>query len=378
MSAPLRLAVVGTPRSGNSWLRFLLHRGWHLPVFAVHDMTPEFCAALPPEAVVQIHWRRTPEFVRKLADLGFRVVAPVRHPMDVLISILHFCWYEPDTGSWLLGTNGNEDGIKAAMPRSRSFVEYCTGPRAAELLRVSDDWHGRPDVISVRYEEMVADPRAGVLRLAEQLGPLRCGSVDELIDNCSMDSSRRTSRNNHFWKGQPGLWKTLLPAAEAEEILAAVRPTCERFGYDTSPDPTLTASAADANWVNYCGQELMKTVQRNTLGYQTDLERLTREAEQARHERDTARGERDAAVRERNAARHELAQLVTALTAQRPATPGAPPPAMRKHLGETAERIERFFSLQGFSVKLALFVQSLRNMVGGRKTARGGRGFQHR
>lgn len=371
MSAPIRLAVVGTPRSGNSWLRFLLHRGYGLPVFAVHDMTPEFCAALPSEAVVQIHWRRTPEFVQRLAAHGFRVVAPVRHPLDVLISILHFCWYEPDTGSWLLGTNGNEDTIKAAMPRSRSFVDYCTGPRAAELLRVSDDWHGQPDVVSVRYEEMVADPRAGVLRLAEQIGPLRCASVDDVLDECSMGSSRRTSRNNHFWKGQPGLWRTLLPAAEADEILAALRPACERFGYDTTPDPALTASAADANWVSYCGPELTRTVQRNTLGYHTDLDRLTREADHLRHEREIARGERDAAVRERNAARHELSQLVVALTSQRTPTPDAPPPAMRKHLGDTAERIERFFALQGFSVKLATFVQGLRNRVGFNRTARG-------
>lgn len=361
MSAPIRLAVVGTPRSGNSWLRFLLHHGWHLPVFAVHDMTPEFCAALPTEAVVQIHWRRTPEFVQKLTDLGFRVVAPVRHPMDVLISILHFCWYEPDTGSWLLGTGGNEDDIKAAMPRSRSFVEYCTGPRAAELLRVSEDWHGQPDAIGVRYEEMVADPRAGVERLAEQIGPLRCESVDALIDSCSMDSSRRTSRNNHFWKGQPGLWRTLLPAAEAGEILAAVRPACERFGYDATPDPALTASAADANWVRYTGPELTGTVQR-----------LHATADHLQHERDQARTERDAAVRERNAARQELAQLIVALTAQRTATPDAPPKVMRKHLGDTAERIERFYALQGFSVRLALFVQGLRNMVaGGKQTARG-------
>ena len=370
MSAPIRLAVVGTPRSGNSWLRFLFHRGYGLPVYAVHDLTDEFCAALPPEAVVQVHWRRTPEFERRLADHGFRVVAPVRHPLDTLISVLHFCWYEPDTGSWLLGTGGNEDGLKAAMPRSRCFVDYCTGPRAAALLSVSADWHGRPDVLSVRYEEMVADPKGGLLRLVDQIGPLRRGSAEEVLSECSMDSSRRDSRNNHFWKGQPGLWKSLLPAAEAEEILAAVRPACERFGYDPAPDPALTPAAADANWVRCCGQELADTVRRNTLGFRADVDRLTGEVDRLRQERDLARGERDAAVRERDAARHELAQLVAALTARRPHTPDAPPAAMRKHLGDSAERIERLYALQGLSVKLALMVQGLRNMIGGKSQAR--------
>jgi hypothetical protein len=362
MSTPIRFAVIGTPRSGNSWLRYLLRSAYRVPEVALHEVTD--WSALPPECVLQIHWRRTPEFVRRLADEGFRVIAPVRHPMDVLISILHFCWYEPNTGSWLLGTGGNEDGIKAAMPRSRSFVEYCTGPRVAALLSVSADWHGQPDAIGVRYEEMVADPKAGLMRITDRAGPPRCASVDEVLDLCSMDSSRRGSRNNHFWKGQPGLWKTLLPAAEADEILTAVRPACERFGYDATPDPTLTPSVADANWVSYCGQELKNTVLRNTAGFLTDVARLQHECEQAR-------SERDAATRERDAAQHELAQLVIALTSQRPATPDAPPPVMRRNLGESAERIERLFSLQGLSVKLALLVQGVRNTLGGRRVPRG-------
>ncbi|MCU0705867.1 MAG: hypothetical protein MUF18_18010 [Fimbriiglobus sp.] len=362
MSALLRLAVVGTPRSGNSWLRYLLRSAYCIPEVALHEVTD--WAALPTECVLQIHWRRTPEFVGQLAEHGFRVIAPVRHPLDVLISILHFCWYDPDTGGWLLGTGGNEDSIRAAMPRSRPFIEYCTSPRTAALLAVSADWHGRPDTVGVRYEELVADPRAGLLRITDQIGPLRCASVEEVLDVCSMDHSRRGSRNNHFWKGQPGLWRTLLPEAEAAEILTAVRPVCERFGYDTTPDPTLTPSAADANWVSYCGQELKDTMQRKTLGFRTEVERLTAEVDRLRAEREQAYAERDANER-------ELSELIIALTAQRPATPNAPPAAMRRHLGESAERIEGFFALQGLSVKLARMVQGLRNRVGRSGVARG-------
>ena len=76
-------------------------------------------AALPPEVVLQIHWRRTPEFQAKLNEHGFHVVTVARHPLDVLISILHFCIYESESEQWLLGERrlGSGDLLRdAAKP----------------------------------------------------------------------------------------------------------------------------------------------------------------------------------------------------------------------------------------------------------------------
>ena len=360
MSAPLRIAVVGTPRSGNSWLRALLHHGYRVPVFAVHDMTEEFCESLPPEAVVQIHWPRTPEFADRLRRHGFSVLTLARHPLDVLISILHFAWYEPDTGSWLLGRGGNELGIRAAMPRSRPFLDYCTGPRASALLAVTPDWWGQPDAVSLRYEDMVADPLGGLYDLTDRFGPLRGPDPQELLETCSLRQSRTASVNNHFWKGQPGHWRELLPAAEADEILAAVRPVCDALGYDAVPDEALTATQADANWVACTGQELADTVRKNVVGFRAEVDRLHAVVAAAHVEKETA-------VAERDAAQHELNELIEALTAAR--RPPESPPAMRKHLGATAARIEDLFRLQRFPLKVAEFVQGVKNAVRWKKQA---------
>ncbi len=364
MSTPLRIAVVSTPRSGNTWLRRLLQAVYGVQEVAVHQLADDDWERLPAEVALQLHWPRTPEFVDKLTRHGFRVLTLARHPLDVLVSILHFSWYEPETRNWLLGEGGNEDGLRAAMPRSRTFVDYCTGPRAAALLNVTADWWGRPEVVSLRYEDAVADPLAACGVLAERFGPPRCPDLTAAVEGCSLAASRRGSQNNHFWKGQPGLWRELLPAAEANDILAAVRPACERLGYAADPDPALTPAAADAAWVRYAGQELADTVRRNLEGFNTEMNRVHR----AVADEHTAKL---AMTAERDAARQELAELIAALTDRRSVTPDAPPPAMRKHLGESAARIERLYSLQGFSVNLALFVQRLRDRLGGRKVARG-------
>jgi hypothetical protein len=58
-----------------------------------------------------------------------------------------------------------------------------------------------------------------------------------------------TQNNNHFWQGQPNLWKKLLPAAEATRIADTHATVFSQLGYRCDPNPDLTGSEADANWV---------------------------------------------------------------------------------------------------------------------------------
>ena len=271
MSNPLRIAVVSTPRAGNTWIRHLLRHAYQLPHLAKHSMTDEDWRTLPPEVVLQLHWRREPAFAAKLHEHGFRVVTVARHPLDVLISILHFCVFESESEHWLLGAGGSEREIYAAMPRSRAFIEYAKGPRAHELLAVTTDWWGQPDVIGVRYEDCVRDTDAELAKMEQVFGPVRCGSRSAAIDACSLGKLRATATNNHFWKGSPGLWRQLLPAAEADEIAGAYRELTQRFNYAVDPNPALTALDADRNWVRLVGEELKVALKRSTEGHRTEL-----------------------------------------------------------------------------------------------------------
>jgi hypothetical protein len=271
MPEPLRIAVVSTPRAGNTWVRHLLGTAYQVPHLAQHMMTEADWAGLPAECVLQIHWRRIAAFEASLAAHGFRVVTVARHPLDVLISILHFCIYESESEQWLLGAGGSEAGIYAAMPRSRAFVEYSIGPRAAELLAVTPDWWGRPGVAGVRYEDCVRDADAELARLEATFGPVRCGSRVTAVEMCSLARLRPQATNNHFWQGQPELWRHLLPAAEAQEIAAAHSNIFRALGYPCDPIPELDARAADRNWVRLVGDEIKQTLRRNTEGHRAEL-----------------------------------------------------------------------------------------------------------
>ncbi|HKA07071.1 MAG TPA: hypothetical protein VKD71_07415, partial [Gemmataceae bacterium] len=202
---------------------------------------------------------------------GFRVVTVARHPLDVLISILHFCIYESESEQWLLGAKGTEAGIFAAMPRSRAFVEYATGRRAAELLTVTLDWWGQPGVVGVHYEDCVRDADVALAKLETMFGPVRCGSRAAAVEACSLARLRQRATNNHFWQGQPGLWQLLLPAAEANEIATAQANAMSALGYACDPDPTLDALTADRNWVRLVGDEIKETLKRNTEGHRAQI-----------------------------------------------------------------------------------------------------------
>ncbi|HVK09733.1 MAG TPA: sulfotransferase domain-containing protein [Gemmataceae bacterium] len=281
---PVRLAVVGTPRSGNTWVRHLLGTAYRVPHFSRHSLTEADWAGLPAEVVLQLHWRRDPRFEETLHRHGFRVVTVARHPLDVLISILHFCIYESESEYWLLGAGGSEAGIQAAMPRSRPFVEYATGPRAAALLAVTPDWWGRPDVLGIRYEDCVRDTDTELRRIEAAFGPVRAASRAAVIDACAMSELRKGAINNHFWKGSPGLWRMLLPTAETAEIAPAVAGASRVLGYAVDPDPGLSAAAADRNWVALVGDEIKATLRRTTAGHKAQIqERLDRIAELDAH-----------------------------------------------------------------------------------------------
>jgi len=279
--ALMRIAVVSTPRAGNTWVRHLLGTAYRLPHLPRHSMTDADWAALPPGVVLQLHWRRTPEFAAKLDEHGFRVVTVARHPLDVLVSILHFCVHESESENWLLGAGGSEADIFGAMPRSRTFVEYARGPRAAELLAVTPDWWGRLGIIGVRYEDLVADTAGELRRLEETLGPVRCGSLAEAVAACELGRLRQRSTNSHFWQGRPGLWRHLLPAAEAAEIAAAL----PDLGYSIDPDPALDPLTADRNWVRLVGEETKQALRRATEGHRAQVrEKDDRIAELEAHE----------------------------------------------------------------------------------------------
>lgn len=203
---------------------------------------------LPRRSVIQVHWPATSSFAAQLNDHGFHIVVPVRHPLDTLISILHFATHEPQTARWLDGAYGDERSILNVEPCSKLFVDYATGPRAKALIGVSSEWSSQHGIISVRFEDLVRHPAHELQRIVDRSDVRPLTSVDKAIEKISFARMQSEVDNEHFWQGRPGLWRNLLPPDYAQALSEPYRRHAARQGYDLTPNPDLTLEIARREW----------------------------------------------------------------------------------------------------------------------------------
>lgn len=254
----LRIAIVSTPRSGNTWLWHLLTGLYDIPSLAAHSPLEVDWEGLPQSCVLQMHWPREGKFVQRLEEHGFRVIVMARHPLDVLISILHFSLHDRATARWLEGEGGNERPIFGAMPRSDAFRAYATGPRARALLSVTARWWNAPCCIGVRYEDLNRDPALEVYRVIEHLGAPPIRSVEQAIEAATIPKLRaRWQNDQYFWLGKVGLWRALFTEQDLDGMLGSLKPFIDRLGYACSADAELSAEQADAHWVRLVWNDLV-------------------------------------------------------------------------------------------------------------------------
>jgi hypothetical protein len=251
-SERVRLALTGTPRSGNSWLRLLLSSAYGCESLASHSSEEVPWDSLPDDLVLQMHSHPDADLTSTLQEHGFRTIVLGRHPLDVLISILHYARADSSPARWLAGEGGDEISIVGSSPLDSAFLEYATGPRAKALLGLSREWWVQPDAVRLTYEALCGDV-VGVLEpvLAQIARPKK--SIEKAAAAHTLDHLRRTISSHHFWRGRPGHWRTLLTQAESATIAEAHRESFELFGYELDPDPDLDEATARSNWSRIAG-----------------------------------------------------------------------------------------------------------------------------
>ncbi len=227
------------------WLRRLLAAAHSLDEVSAHTPGEVEWEALPERCALQLHWRHTPEFAGLLRRHGFSVVAVVRHPLDVLVSILHFAPHEPETARWLDGEGGDESSILGVDPSSPAFLDYATGPRARALLSVTPDWLPHADAV-VHYTDLVADTAGSLYAIAWTLGvPVRQAPA-RVTASVTFEDLKSEARNRHFWQGRPGLWREVLTDDVADAIVRA-QPSVAELGFTIGP-VGVSADQARLRW----------------------------------------------------------------------------------------------------------------------------------
>jgi hypothetical protein len=197
-----RLFLACTPRTGNLWFRKMLATSLQWTETAAHKPAEIPWRSLPPKCIVAMHWQFSQDFHDMLQAHDFVPIVIARHPLDVLISILHFSQCEPATSKWLGGLGGGEHLLHQADPASPEFLEYALSERASALLSISAEW--LPHAASmVRYEDLVSQPELVLDRVIQQIGGSPQLPLAEVIESHTMERLRASCRH-HLWRGEPG------------------------------------------------------------------------------------------------------------------------------------------------------------------------------
>ncbi|MFM1843319.1 MAG: hypothetical protein RLZZ490_2061 [Cyanobacteriota bacterium] len=244
---PLRLAIISSPRSGNTWLRHLLKTAYQLEERAAHTPEVLFEPVIPPRVVMQIHWLPDRQFCQRLEQEQIKTITLARHPLDLLLSILHFIHHEPTTVNWLEGAGQIDFSLVGKSPNSPEFINYATGDGAKALLAVSQHWWYQPNNIKIHYEALVKDTSFYFQQLLETIGQKPALSVAKTLE-LNQISKFKATPNHHAWQGKPGLWRYLLTASTALAIYEAHQAAFSTLGYYCTPDLALTPAIADERW----------------------------------------------------------------------------------------------------------------------------------
>ncbi|WP_413186466.1 hypothetical protein [Paraburkholderia sacchari] len=212
---------------------------------AVHNYL-DVPSELPERCFLQIHWYREPNFQAWLRANRFRVLTVARHPLDVLVSALHYIRHEPGTSRWLEGNTNLPGDLATSAPSSREFLEYALSTGAEDLLSITYQWWTDPETIRLRYEDAVARPEAVLGAQVAALGG-DSSRILPLLENLSMEKMRATA-NRHGWQGRPGLWRRLIVPQDAFRIYKRHQRVFDCLGYSVTPF-FLTRKTAYRYWL---------------------------------------------------------------------------------------------------------------------------------
>ncbi len=234
--------LVSYPKSGNTWVRFLLanliHPNENVGFANINRLLPapgvlskRFLRKLPRPRILKSH---------EPFDVRFRkVIYLVRDPRDVAVSEYHFDlkkrYIEPDVTL--------EQFVKRFIAgETSSYGSWWEHANSWIATR-----HGDPGFLLVRYEDLLSDSIGETTKIAEFLGiQATTERLQAAVERSSADRMRKLEKQQaDQWTGtkntrkeipfvraaKSGGWKETLPAHSVAEIEVAWAPLLKFLGY---------------------------------------------------------------------------------------------------------------------------------------------------
>lgn len=215
----MRIAIISSPRCGNTFLRLCLSKLLNLETNAFHK-PEDFPKKFPEKFIFQLHWEMEENLKNFLYNENFKIITLTRNPLDIFISILRFIKYEKEVEKWLDGKlELNQTIFKNYEPNDLQFINWCSSENGKKLLDVSFKWSNLRKIHSIKYENLV-------LNLENELnGIYKFLNIKHINYNRAVNTFKKfdinyfkSLPNKHGWKGKINNWQTYFNKKNAETI----------------------------------------------------------------------------------------------------------------------------------------------------------------
>ena len=238
----MRVLIAAPRKTGNARLRCLLASAYGLELVGARDAPDgadfsrvvSWLEDLPHRSVAHTSYRHTVELETLAVRLGMALVAVLRHPFDLFVSIheivqrrLDKKGRRPDTAAaWAL-----LEGTELDDPAVLAYLREGFSDEIAWLM----EWHDS-GVPIVRFEELEADPARALTGLSAHLGALDRDATARAVALCPAENLVRSSpvRGRRMPAVPSGVWRERLSDDQIAILRDRYGDDVKRLGYEIS------------------------------------------------------------------------------------------------------------------------------------------------
>lgn len=207
----MKIIIVGTPKTGNTWIKHLLGDLYNLPIVT---LKPEFdaheAAAAGPNWISHQHYLPKQALLTWAQANGVIFITAIRHPADVLISLWHHIQKrkgrnaEIQQSASILGQAREIGGETTLGFVENDFHVY---------LNLSIAWLQVPGALTLRYEDLWTQPLETLARLTDAIEPRSRESLKLSLCACELGLMQQLldPEKKLIRQGGTGAWRELLP-----------------------------------------------------------------------------------------------------------------------------------------------------------------------
>jgi len=225
----LKIVILSTPKTGNTWLRWALHFAYGIRIFDLPLNWAAGCADdLPSKFVSHQHLFPSESLVRWLVESRAVVLTTIRHPADTFLSLFHYAKWHDVGPAAMLKQDGDRPGKNALR-----YINYLF----PQSYAISLAWAKLGSHV-VRYEDLLTDPLSQLREITSKIVPLDEERLKAAVLLCKpehltgpglVDPRQLRTRSARRWIQE-------LPSEIVDAMVSspAYASACKMYGYDWS------------------------------------------------------------------------------------------------------------------------------------------------